>query len=65
MIDEAPGAEPRTVEVDQGDLVIFASRERFRKSEEGEVEKVPLRHGMTLLTSGSRYGMGIVFHLAE
>jgi hypothetical protein len=50
--------------VSQGDLVLFATRDRWQESG-GRRKKIALRHGMKLVRRGKRYALGIVFHLAE
>ncbi len=64
LLDEMPNGEVREMAVTRGDLVIFATRERFA-TEAGKRRKIGLRHGMRLVKRGKRYGLGIVFHLAE
>lgn len=54
--------EESVVPVTEGDVVVFATRERL---EEERQRKRPVRHGMRLLRRGKRYGLGLVFHLAE
>ena len=58
--DEDDTGNTKRIPVDEGDVVLFATRHRYRSG-----RKVPLRHGMTLVTKGTRYGVGVVFHLAE
>jgi hypothetical protein len=60
VADEDDGCCRKTIAVSEGDVVIFATRERY---EDGG--KVPVRHGMTTLTRGRRWGLGVVFHLAR
>lgn len=60
VADEDDGGRRKTIAVSEGDVVIFATRERY---EDGG--KVPVRHGMTTLTRGRRWGLGVVFHLAR
>ncbi len=50
----------RAFSASEGDVVIFATRQRRAG---GSV--IPLRHGMTRVSTGVRFGLGIVFHLAE
>lgn len=58
-IEEAAGGGERRARVPatRGDLVVFASSSR--------PPRVPVRHGMTLVTHGERRALGIVFHLAK
>ena len=60
VADEDDGGRRKNIAVSEGDVVIFATRER---NENGR--KVPVRHGMTTLTRGRRWGLGVVFHLAS
>ena len=64
LLDETPKGGAQEVAVNRGDVVIFATRERF-ETEFGRRRKFGLRHGMRLVKRGKRYGLGIVFHLAE
>jgi len=60
VVDEGDATTTTEVAVDEGDVVLFATRDRRPHG-----HKVPLRHGMTMVTNGTRYGLGLVFHLAE
>ena len=60
VLDDGDRAKPIEYAVDEGDVVIFSTRERFEGG-----KRIPLRHGMTMVTAGTRYGLGMVFHLAE
>lgn len=60
VAEEDDGGRRKKIAVSEGDVVIFSTRERC---EDGL--KVPVRHGMTTVTKGQRYGLGVVFHLAE
>ncbi len=60
LLDETGGRKTEDIAVTAGDVAIFATRERIQ-----EGRRVPLRHGMKLVTRGKRYGIGIVFHLAD
>ena len=57
--DEAMGHR-RLAKVSEGDVVLFATRERVQNG-----SRVAVRHGMQPVTRGKRYVLGIVFHLAE
>jgi hypothetical protein len=48
----------------QGQIVIFATRERPVQGARGPY-RVSLRHGVSRLTSGHRYTLGIIFHDAK
>jgi len=62
LFEERPGETPheRVHALDQGDVVLFASR-GFRRN--GRF--VELRHGMRTVTRGERFALGLVLHLAE
>jgi hypothetical protein len=62
--DENGARVERTLPVDQGDLCLFASRScrRFVRRRERWVD---VEHGMTPVTSGVRFGMGVVMHPAQ
>jgi len=49
-----------TVSATKGDVVLFATRNRTIDG-----RSHALRHGMTAILSGQRFGLGMVFHLAE
>ncbi len=65
LLDETPIGGAQEVAVNQGDVVIFATRERFETEAGRRRRKIGLRHGMRLVKRGKRYALGIVFHLAE
>ena len=60
IVDDDGPRPRRTFRVNEGDVVIFATRDRCPAG-----RKIPMRHGMTTVTRGTRYGLGVVFHLAE
>ena len=60
LADDDGAGPTRKIAVSEGDVVIFATRDRHAKG-----RQVPVRHGMTTVTRGKRYGLGVVFHLAE
>ena len=64
LLDETPKGGAQEVAVNRGDVVIFATRERFETGA-GRRRRIGLRHGMRLVKRGKRYALGIVFHLAE
>jgi hypothetical protein len=65
--DEVDGAAPREIELTEGDVVVFTTRERVERvpGRSEKLRRIPVRHGMQTVTRGKRYGLGIVFHLAE
>jgi hypothetical protein len=64
LMDDEPGGTWREIPVSEGDLVLFATRDRWQEGG-GRRKKIALRHGMKLVRRGKRYALGIVFHLAE
>ena len=59
-VTDEDGAGPmKKIAATEGDVVIFATRDRHANG-----TKVGIRHGMTTVTKGKRYGLGLVFHLA-
>jgi O-6-methylguanine DNA methyltransferase len=62
--DDVDGARAVEIPVSEGDVVAFVSRERFERARRRRV-RVGVRHGMRTVVRGKRYGLGVVFHLAE
>ena len=60
FVEDEPAARRKEIGLSEGDVAVFATRHRIQGGRE-----VPLRHGMTTVTRGERYGLGIVLHLAE
>jgi hypothetical protein len=60
LADEDGPRQTHSFKVSEGDVVIFATRDRYPDG-----RRVSIRHGMTTVTSGRRFGLGLVFHLAE
>lgn len=54
-------ARANVVQLEQGDAVIFAVRERPVRGANG-VYRVQHRHGVSQLRRGSRFTMGVIFH---
>jgi uncharacterized protein len=48
----------------RGAIVIFATRERPARGARG-IRRVRMRHGLSTVTLGSRYALGIIFHDAR
>ncbi len=57
-------SRPQVVPLSQGDAVIFAVRERPVRGTRG-FYRVNLRHGVSLVRSGERYTLGVIFHDAR
>jgi hypothetical protein len=53
-----------TIRVAAGEGVVFTNRERPVRGTRGD-HRVVMRHGVSLLTRGERYTLGIIFHDAE
>jgi len=66
LVEQRPRAQSRgeVVPLDQGRIVVFATRERPARGARG-VHRVALRHGVSRVTSGQRYALGIIFHNAK
>ena len=54
-------SRPEVMQLDQGDAVVFATRERPDRAVRG-YRKVQLRHGVSRVRSGERWTLGIIFH---
>ena len=63
MTEQRPRAQSRVsvVPIEFGDAVVFAVHRRPVKGQRG-VHTVNHRHGVSQLTTGSRYTLGIIFH---
>ncbi|HEY9067715.1 MAG TPA: 2OG-Fe(II) oxygenase, partial [Burkholderiaceae bacterium] len=48
----------------QGDLAVFAVRHRPVRGVRGDY-RVAMRHGVSVLRSGERYTLGVIFHDAR
>ncbi|MEP7364061.1 MAG: 2OG-Fe(II) oxygenase [Acidobacteriota bacterium] len=66
MTEQRPRMQsrPTVVPLQQGDAVIFAVHQRPVKGARG-VHRVNMRHGVSLLRSGHRHTLGIIFHDAQ
>ena len=54
----------REYDGDEARVARRLSRERFQRSRR-RPSRIGVRHGMRTVVRGNRYGLGIVFHLAE
>jgi hypothetical protein len=63
LVEQRPRMQSRAevVSLKQGDVVIFAVRERPVQGSKG-VYRVKLRHGVSRVHSGSRHTLGVIFH---
>jgi len=66
LVEQRPRAQSRgeVVPLAQGQIVIFATRERPARGARGAY-RVTLRHGVSRVTSGERYTLGVIFHDAR
>lgn len=66
LVEQRPRAQSRgeVVPLAQGQVVIFATRERPARGARG-VHRVNLRHGVSRVTAGLRYTLGVIFHDAK
>jgi hypothetical protein len=66
LVEQRPRAQSKgeVVPLRQGDAVIFAVRQRPAQGKRGPY-RVRLRHGVSLVLTGNRYTLGIIFHDAE
>jgi hypothetical protein len=66
LVEQRPRAQSRatTITADAGEGIVFTNRERPVRGTRGHY-RVQMRHGVSVLTSGERYTLGIIFHDAE
>ena len=66
LVEQRPRAQSRatTITVDTGEGIVFTNRERPVRGTRGD-HRVAMRHGVSVLTRGERYTLGIIFHDAE
>jgi hypothetical protein len=66
LVEQRPRAQSRgeVVPLEQGQIVIFTTRERPVRGARGTY-RVNLRHGVSRITSGRRYTLGVIFHDAK
>ena len=65
LVEQRSRAQSRgdVVVVEQGEVLIFATRHRPVPGVKGHV-RVTMRHGVSRLLSGERYSLGVIFHNA-
>ena len=63
LVEQRPRAQSRgeAIALDEGEGIIFANRYRPSAGTRG-FHRVNMRHGVSTVTSGSRYAMGVIFH---
>jgi len=66
LVEQRPRAQSRATALDvaAGEGVVFTNRERPVRGTRGDY-RVAMRHGVSVLTRGERYTLGIIFHDAE
>jgi uncharacterized protein len=63
LVEQRPRAQSRgeAIALDQGEAIIFANRYRPAPGTRG-FHRVTMRHGVSTVTTGIRYAMGVIFH---
>jgi len=63
LVEQRPRAQSRgeAIALDEGEGIIFANRYRPNAGTRG-FHRVNMRHGVSTVTSGARYAMGVIFH---
>ena len=66
LVEQRPRAQSRgeAIATDQGELVIFPTRHRPLAGARGHY-RATMRHGVSRVTRGARYTLGIIFHDAK
>jgi len=66
LLEQRPRAQSRgeAITPEQGEINVFTTRYRPAASARG-YHRVQMRHGVSRLTSGSRYTLGVIFHNAR
>ena len=66
LLEQRPRSQSRgeVVPTAQGEIVIFTTRDRPVRGTRGYYRAV-MRHGVSRITAGSRYTLGVIFHDAE
>jgi hypothetical protein len=66
LVEQRPRAQSRgeAIHTEQGELVIFATRHRPVAGARGWF-RATMRHGVSRITRGSRYTLGVIFHDAQ
>ena len=66
MVEQRPRAQSRGEAIipAQGEMIIFTTRHRPVLGKRG-YHRLTMRHGVSRLTAGSRYTLGIIFHDAK
>lgn len=66
LVEQRPRAQSRgeAIPADQGEMVIFPTRHRPARGARGVV-RVTMRHGVSRVSRGTRYTLGVIFHNAK
>lgn len=65
-MEQRPRAQSRghVITLEQGEALLFPTNHRTVEGKKGYYKNT-MRHGVSTLQSGIRYGMGIIFHDAK
>jgi uncharacterized protein len=63
LVESEPRAQSRgeAIDAEQGEIVIFPTRERPVAGKQ-RIRRARMRHGLSRVTEGSRFALGIIFH---
>ncbi|MGE0827600.1 MAG: 2OG-Fe(II) oxygenase [Candidatus Binatia bacterium] len=66
LVEQRPRAQSRgeAIATEQGEMIIFTTRYRPAQGKRG-YHRVQVRHGVSTVTSGRRYTLGVIFHNAK
>ena len=66
LVEQRPRAQSRgeAITTEQGEMIIFTTRYRPARGTRG-YHRVQMRHGVSTVTSGTRYTLGVIFHNAK
>jgi len=66
LVEQRPRAQSRgeAIATEQGEMVIFTTRHRPARGARGWY-RTTMRHGVSTITRGTRYTLGVIFHDAK
>jgi len=66
LIEQRPRAQSRgeAITTEQGEMIVFTTRYRPAQGTRG-YHRVQMRHGVSTVTAGTRYTLGVIFHNAR
>jgi hypothetical protein len=66
LVEQRPRAQSRgeAIATEQGEMLVFTTRHRPVKTVRGYY-RAAVRHGVSRITSGTRYTLGVIFHDAK